>query len=632
MRRFPILLALLAVVAPALEARELHWRELAVRAELDAEGRLLVQERHTMVFDGDWNGGERTFRVEPGQKLDFHSIDRVDPERGPVALRRGDLDELDRWDWSSRHVLRWRSRLPSDPPFDDTELAYVLTYALSDILVPRDGGYLLDHDFAFTDRVGVIERFVLELELAPEWRTSEPLEGSVVLTDLYPGIGAPVTVQLEHAEDRPLLGVTRPLGAEWRHAGLAAALAGMAAMLLPFLRRERALGRFEPTDAPAAPSPAWIEQHALSWLPEQVGALWDEKIGPPEVAAVIARLVGEGKLASSVERKGRFFKRQVLTLELLVDRGELKGYEKKLVRKLFFGGRDRVSTDELRKHYKTKGFDPAATIRPELERSIEKRSPSTGGPEKPSYRRTLYLFAAGAACGITALVMRPEPTLQWGLLAGAAWFVLFWLGFWAARRWRRHVAGLHARLLWIVLPAALLALAYWLLPTIFLGRYAAVAPRHLGLLALALIVLASFSSLLNQAATRVPIERLRLRRRLHTVREWWKAELHRESPALSDSLLPYLIAIGLQRRVDRWFQRFGRSVTASHLDTSIPPEAIHGARWTGGGGTFGGAGATSAWTAAATGMAAGVAAASSGGSGGGGGGGSSSGGGGGGGW
>ncbi|NNL64765.1 MAG: hypothetical protein HKP30_00850, partial [Myxococcales bacterium] len=243
MRLAFIFVAALALLAPTLEARELRWRELTVRAELDAEGRLLVQERHTMVFDGDWNGGERSFRVEPGQKLEFHSIDRVDPERGAVALRRGDLDEIDRWDWSSRHVLRWRSRLPSDPPFADTELTYVLTYALSDILVPRGGGYVLDHDFAFADRFGVIERFVLELELAPEWRTSEPLEGSVVLTDLYPGIGAPVTVPLEHAEDRPLAGVTRPLGAEWRHVALAATLAGMVAMLLPFLRRERALGR-----------------------------------------------------------------------------------------------------------------------------------------------------------------------------------------------------------------------------------------------------------------------------------------------------------------------------------------------------------------------------------------------------
>ena len=43
-----------------------------------------------MVFDGDWNGGERTFRVLPGQSLAFESITRVDPDGTRHPLTAGE--------------------------------------------------------------------------------------------------------------------------------------------------------------------------------------------------------------------------------------------------------------------------------------------------------------------------------------------------------------------------------------------------------------------------------------------------------------------------------------------------------------------------------------------------------------
>jgi len=61
--------ALLFVSGAALGEKDLHWRALNVSARLDADGRLHVAERHFMVFTGDWNGGERSFRLEPGQSL-----------------------------------------------------------------------------------------------------------------------------------------------------------------------------------------------------------------------------------------------------------------------------------------------------------------------------------------------------------------------------------------------------------------------------------------------------------------------------------------------------------------------------------------------------------------------------------
>jgi hypothetical protein len=58
----PAVLLLLALLPGAAGAQEktLHWSELAVRARLDHAGVLHVEERHAMVFTGDWNG-ERSF-------------------------------------------------------------------------------------------------------------------------------------------------------------------------------------------------------------------------------------------------------------------------------------------------------------------------------------------------------------------------------------------------------------------------------------------------------------------------------------------------------------------------------------------------------------------------------------------
>jgi hypothetical protein len=77
MRRLLLVVLLALAVSPAL-AKSLDWRTLDVTARLDKDGALHVTERHGMVFDGDWNGGERTFRIGAGQGLHFESITRID--------------------------------------------------------------------------------------------------------------------------------------------------------------------------------------------------------------------------------------------------------------------------------------------------------------------------------------------------------------------------------------------------------------------------------------------------------------------------------------------------------------------------------------------------------------------------
>jgi hypothetical protein len=194
------LAAFLLLCAPMLRAqsKELHWSSFDVVAQLDAQGALHVVERHAMVFTGDWNGGERTFRVAADQSLALESVTRVGPDGTRTPLKEGSLSDVDAFGWTDGKTLRWRSRAPSDPAFDNSEIVYEIAYTLRNIL-QRDGDrYVLDNDFAFPDRQYPIEKFSLALTLDPVWKPEGPFSGTLTRGVLRPGEGVVVRVPLAY--------------------------------------------------------------------------------------------------------------------------------------------------------------------------------------------------------------------------------------------------------------------------------------------------------------------------------------------------------------------------------------------------------------------------------------------------
>ena len=121
-----VALCVLALPAGALAQRTLHWDTVDVAAHLDAEGRLLVTETQTMVFNGDWNGGERRFNIPPRQKLQLINLDRAEGDGWKPMVRDSSLDDVDDYAFTDDTTLRWRSRLPADAPFANTKLTYAL--------------------------------------------------------------------------------------------------------------------------------------------------------------------------------------------------------------------------------------------------------------------------------------------------------------------------------------------------------------------------------------------------------------------------------------------------------------------------------------------------------------------------
>jgi uncharacterized membrane protein YgcG len=629
LRRLFLVLVLLGLAAPARAQKELSWDEIAVSARLDAEGRLHVTERQAMRFNGDWNGGERIFRLRSDQELELESIARVDPDlRATFPMEKGDLSSVDHYKWVTPTTLRWRSRRASDPPFQDQRIDYVLKFTYDNILQPADGGYVLDHDFSFADRVGGIRVYRLDLVLDPVWRAAEVVPTGVVVKGMLPGEGYVVKLNLTY------LGAGRPAGVITTGPTVRLAARGLL-VLVPLLLfaqllvSQRKAGRLRPLPEVGR---AWFEEQVAAERPEVIGAVWDAAVGAPEVAAVLARLTAEGKMRSRVV-PGSWGKSD-LELTLLVPRESFDGYESRLVEALFVDG-DTTSTSRLKKHYKKSGFDPSKKIQGPLEEIVRERYPIDPAP-LPSKRPTLLLFLAA---GLLIAASRPVSNdVPFYVLPALGLVFALPLTLFPAYHWRQSLQrGVPGTALFMVPVLAVIggALAFTLIPG--WGRHS------LGMLGLACAVLGYVRMVMNFARTRLGPRALEHRRRLTAARLWVKRQLATPRPDLDDAWFPYVVAFGLDKAVQGWFQSFGgpssRSGSSdwggvSSRSTSSSTASPSPSGWTGGGGSFGGAGASAAWGAAAVGMASGVASPSSGSSSGssGGGGSSSSGGGGGGGW
>jgi hypothetical protein len=631
----------------AADARTLRWRALDVHAKIEASDELSIRERHTMVFDGDWNGGERTFRSVPGQEFVFRGISRVDPATGAkrALSENSPPSRVDEYAWAGPGQLRWRVRLASDPPLRNRELVYEIEYALRYVLLQDGDVYRLDHDFAFANRDSNIEQVNVALELDPIWSVvpdgtsltftrqnvppGETVRGQFAFRYgaegvpqhvTFPGSQAARAAQIEETPAAPAAPPLPPRSLnDWlvNLSVFAVFLVVSRIALNRFIARERSAGRYEAVEA----GRAWLTQHILSQRPEVVGAAWDNTTGEAEVSALIAVMTMEGKLSQTRESGEP-------VLRLLVDRGTLSEYERRFVEKLFIAG-DRITPSKLKLHYSKTGFNPSATLKVPLAREAERLV---------GRRPLLFACLTGIIGLVVAFNILPavgiaanDPLASFvgtvGALALAATVII--ASMYRSRLHREK--GARA----IAIPATLFA---------FLAILAR-SPFVAGIFTIAALVYVAIA--LRIARWTGTPEQLRNYMNFRRAREYF-ADLLKRRERIEDAWVPYILALGLGTELDRW------SVAAPHVSTvgAVMPRGSHGSSdaspgtsgspFGGGGGAFGGGGATGGWAKGISSFAAGISAPSSSGgrsssgfsSGGssGGGGSSSSGGGGGGGW
>lgn len=614
--RAALLGAFLALAPQLLPAQSglLEWPRVTVTAHLDSTGALHVREAQTIRFTGDWNGGERYFDLRGGQAIVLHSLTRLDSgETGDGrALRAGDLSQIDEFDWTDSRTLRWRGRLPEDPPFDRVLRTYTLVYTYQHLLhFDDDGRYSFDHDFGIGSRMSPIEDYSLTFTMDSVWATdlAMPLRVEHVLVTADSGIT--FTVPLRY------LGAGLPSGVfhgATRASRLAIASAlGVFALLLLIVHfaREARLGRFRRIPDHRSITPEWLGEHLFCMLPEVAGAAWDENTSAAEVGAVLARLVQEGKLSSEVKtEKLWIFSNEILHLKLEVRRNVLTDHERALIDGLFQKHEDTTDTQRVRERYKKTGFNPANLIKPHLERALEA---ATAAGTKTSPRRTAVLAVAAIACMIIGAVQRAHE-IPMSLLAVFVSLFALVVGTLLATAYR-HAASIGViTALLVVVPVSVFAVAF--------AAFALLLPLPAGLftwLGIALWGAMLTQSVANSAYTRHAPERIALRQRLMAARRFFREQLRSPAPQLQDAWYPYLIAFGLGRSVDKWFRAFGgaaaaRSTGALGRTASTGGSMSSGSGgWSGfgGGGGFSGAGASASFASAVGGMAAAVSAPSS---------------------
>lgn len=624
MRNF--LLAMLFVAAGAsAQERSLHWDYYRVNAHIDAEGTARISETMRFVFDGPWNGGERIFTLQPGESVRLLGIARLASDGTAVPLRQGDLDEVDEYAFTAENTLRWRSRLPDDPPFAATPITYGIEYEISGIVRRTADGYLLDLDLVPLNLAGPIEHFRWELSFDEAWQAPEGVDlqgrGSVA-----PGERVNVRIPLQY------IGSGQP-GDVLQLTTAPVALLAALALLLPiawairtFVREERNKGRFDPLPSLDSVDRGWIEQHVLRHKPEIIGAAWDERIAGSEVGALIARMVQEGKLRSRVE-EGAMWSGPQLHLDLLVDRGQLSGYERELVDAFFFAG-NQTSTAEIREHYKSTGFDPASKIKKPIETEVDEMVGPERRPSEWNWKIALALTLGGLLIMVFSMPLGSQSDRGAAAAGVGIGLGLFMLGIISAAFFKNRVAYFQGPATGMVISIVGIVLAFAIL---LYQAIVNVPISTITLIAVGLYGGGLVDVILGMARLRQSRERMELRRDLAQARRWFAAELEKPEPQLDDAWFPWIIAFGLGPVADRWFKSFGGEMSgmtaATGSSRSSSGSGFGSSGWTGGGGGFGGAGASASWGAAAAVLGSGVSAPSSGGSGGGGGGGSSGGGG-----
>jgi SAM-dependent methyltransferase len=593
--RMPALLLVLAMfVAPLLHAQErtLSWKSLDVEARLENDGTLVISERHVIRFDGDWNGGERVFRVAPGQELTLFAVDRIDSRgRTPMSEAGGSGIGLHEYRFDGT-TLRWRARNASDRPFRNAERGYVIQYGLRNVIVREGDAYSLHHDFAFPDRPGPIERFSAKLELDPAWQPPEDFQPSYERANLLPGEGAvlkttlqwkgegqpqfvgtappPTPVQQQpavHVAPPPPPPPPPPVPMAQKLAAVAVFVFASLALVYWFLRGEERVGRYAP---PPQVTPGWLEQHLLVHRAEVVGAAWDGATGAGEVSALLAIMADEGK----IENVGG----STPKLRLLVPRESLSEYERAFVSSLFIAG-DEIDPQKLRSHYASTGFDPAASITTPLANAA-RRLVGPGNGSSWALGCMLMVFLG-----------------FFFTLNTAAFFATLLLGsFYRSSSLGRSIAAL------IPVPLLIAAVLHM--------RFASTLTSLIVNLAVALGFLAVA---VRHARWRSGAFEFTNMRHFVAARDFLRRRLLNNDGEIDRRWIPYILAFGLAPELDRWSVATPQPERRADLPgfeeprfpnpsggfTSGSPQVAREV-FRGGGGSFGGAGATGSWTAMAS--------------------------------
>ncbi len=330
------------------QTKSLDWEQIEVDAYLGKDGSLEITETQSIRFSGDWNGAYRRYDLGMGEKIKFISLDRKLENGTWISLKSGSLYYTDEFQYDQlRHEIKWRSRMPSDKPFDNTILVYKIKVKYMDIL-RREGGdkFRLDHDFGFSDRKGDIGRMSIHLKVHEDWKIPGKFENSLTFlsnSPLSPDQKMIVQLDLRYTGTEIKSFSPSPLRIYFfRGIELILIICGLGILNFLIYIYAKKIGIMD--------EPIRIDSWKLFYE-----ILSDTK---PEYVAILAesgmtetwmtRLTNEGKLRLSYSEKTN------IILRKLVEDEAFSETDQKILKDLFvYGGRE-VSSNQIKEYYKSK--------------------------------------------------------------------------------------------------------------------------------------------------------------------------------------------------------------------------------------------------------------------------------------
>ncbi|RUM40799.1 MAG: hypothetical protein DSY80_09785, partial [Desulfocapsa sp.] len=473
-----------------------------------------------------------------------------------------------------------------------------------------ENGYLLNHDFCFSDRLGVVKNFSLDLAFDPAWNTPPvhidrnnvaPGKGVIYKRNLtFSGTAAPevyaVPQSIPGYSERGAAGK-----APWWLTALCLLLLTVFIVwrTILFFLWEKGVERFEPLPAADGIDEDWLVREVLCHKAEVVGATWDKTTSTPEVAAVLARMVLEDKLKSSMTPyRLPFFNIVIpllppeLHLELLVDRESLSGYEYKLIKGLFVDESNSTSTKKIREYYRQnrKSFNPVSKLKDPMKKQVKRLTGDGAGTPGHNWLVTVLLAVIGFFILLFNAFYHQDEFVPMQLI-GVGCVLFCWLiAVVTALNYRQSVVYLGWMLTMLFSVLMLLPIGF-----AFLILFPVSSLLLIGLFCMAV---AAANNSINLARATESREGVAFRRRLAAGRNYFINELQKEKPQIRDEWFPYLLAFGLGNNVDHWFRRFGKSAGFVHPTGTVGSGSTGSGGFSGGGGVFGGGGASGSWNAA----------------------------------
>lgn len=625
--RQPHTLAFIALVvflylAPQLvQARTIEWEKIVVSAKLDKDGGLSIQEDQTMIFNGDWNGGERFFRVEPGQYFELTNLLRFNEQKMQfVPLEYGRIDLVDHYSYGNK-ILRWRSRLQSDPVFNNKKIRYRIDSYYSKIIQPEGDHFLLNHDFAFPDRSGDIFSLEINLEVDPSWGAETKKQFR--FSDLRPGQSAIVRAELRPHHQKFAINKERTPTHIFDLSWISLILVVLASLFFykTYKKFELKSGRLLAAPDPGVVNEDWLVNNIFSFSPEQISGLWFDEVNEYAVGALLNNLCNKKKLELKQLEKETIISRANYRFKLLVPIEKLSNCEKLLLAKIFFDSRFEITTEELRDHIQnnpSEAFGPISLISNPIEKELENH-PQLGLEEfeQGSLLRTFTFISFAFIFIMIGLITENYNILNLSVEC-AIIVVTFLIAQTYTQFVQKTIRNLKHHMPWIYLCSILPSLVAYLYAKLFTNGFEIWTSLGLSFLGVAIS-----SSIYNLCKTKNVPSRIKKRIEVDSAKMYFEQELSKERPNIKDEWASYLMALGLTSQMDSWQSSFRSSHDSQSYSTN---SGIGSNTWTGGGGAFSGAGASDSWTSCFSSISASVSTSSSPS------GGSSSGGGGGGGW